>query len=59
MNGVKRTMEEKKKKKVFKVHFKCARCRGNFYFTKGFKHSSSLSGATYFVCKECELYEKV
>lgn len=51
-------MEEKKRKKVLKIYFKCARCRGNFYFTKGFKHSSSL-GATYYVCKYCELYERV
>ena len=52
-------MEEKKRKKVLKIYFKCARCRGKYFFTRGYKHSSSLSGATYFVCKECELYEKV
>ena len=52
-------MEEKKRKKILKIYFKCARCRGKYFFTRGYKHSSSLSGTTYFVCKECELYERV
>jgi len=48
-----------KKNKVFMVHYKCATCRGNFYFTKAYKHISKLSGTKYYVCKNCELNERI
>lgn len=44
-------------KKKFKIYFKCACCRGNFYFTTGFKHKSSM-GISYYICKECEVEPK-
>lgn len=48
-----------KKNKVFKIYYKCATCRGNFYFTTSYRHISKLSGTKYYVCKQCELNEKV
>lgn len=48
-----------KKNKVFKIYYKCATCRGNFYFTKAYRHISKLSSTKYYVCKQCELNEKV
>lgn len=47
------------KNKAFKIYYKCATCRCKFYFTIAYKHVSKLSGIKYYVCKQCELNEKV